>query len=98
MKPSARRRKNVVHEPKMPCAFNGPSAPTVKQGPDRYSYELLKRFVYAGPGGGELPLHTGGWATALPWYGQNAGTSLLPWPSVYLGMCAMVGDEVVRTI
>jgi hypothetical protein len=87
-----------VHEPKLPGAFNGPppSAPTVKQGPERYSYELLKRFVYAVPGGGELPLHTGGWATALPFYVQNAGTSLLPWPSVYLGMCAMVGDEVVR--
>jgi len=68
----------------------------VQQGPERYSYELLKRFVYAGPGGKELPLNTGGWATAFPWFGQNAGTSLLPWPSVYLGTCAMVGEEVVR--
>ena len=52
--------------------------------------------MYAGPGGKELPLNTGGWAATFPWFGQNAGTSLLPWPSVYLGMCAMVGEKVVR--
>jgi hypothetical protein len=81
----------------MPCAFNGPSAPTVKQGPDRYSYELLKRFVYAVPGGGELQMHTGGWATAFPWYATNAPTCLLPWPSVYLGVSAMIGRDAVST-
>ena len=69
---------------------------TVKQGRHRYDYDLLKRFKYKGPAGELLQLHTAGWATAFPWYSTNAPGSVLPWPSVYLGMSAMVGRDLVR--